>query len=135
MGWDNNKRYVVDMEGGAEEWAIYGWFKGERTGDYWTQIWRVTPNENYGNADYIGDRDFAMWLSWPNNAIHMATSQIYGDDWNRYSWFQREDSLLEDWFFVYQGYSWAKKKSVAYIRTRDYERIINFNDQHRYIPH
>lgn len=118
------------MEGGAEEYALFGWFKGVRSGEYWTQLFRVTQNENYGNADYLGDRDLAAWISWPNSAIACASAQIYGDDWNRWLWAQREDTDLEDWFWVYTAYSWAKKKTVLFIRYNDHERIYFFDGVH-----
>jgi len=81
-----------------------------RTGDYWISLFRLTPNQDYGNADYIGDRDLAIWLSWPNNALLTATSNYNSDDWNWYNWFPAENknNILEKWFWVYMGYSWAQ---------------------------
>lgn len=104
---DSKFRFAINMPGGAEEYALYGWFKGKRSGEYWTQLFRVTQNENYGDASYIGDRDLTAWISWPNSAIAFASAQIYGDDWNRWLWAGREDTDLEDWFWVYTAYSWA----------------------------
>jgi hypothetical protein len=51
---------------------------------------RLSQNKDYGNLDYLGDRDLAIWMSWPNNAFHIATSSYNGDDWNRNGWFAAE---------------------------------------------
>lgn len=96
---------------------------------------RLSQNKDYGNLDYLGDRDLAIWMSWPNNAFHIATSSYNGDDWNRNGWFAAEGDILEKWMWIYLGYSWSQKKFTAFIRYDDKERMISWDGVNHYIPH
>lgn len=126
--YDAERQFIVNIPGGAEEYAFYGWFKAELLNQYWTPLFRVATRQTYGDVDYLGDRDLATWINWPGMAALPIISQYSPDNWNRGQWFPREDEDLQDWFWMYMGYSYAKKRVVAFIRYNDHERQIILDD-------
>jgi hypothetical protein len=62
--YDATKRLRIPTNGGAEEYAIYGWFKLVRVNEYWINLFRVSQLNTNGDSR-IGDRDLALWVYWP----------------------------------------------------------------------
>lgn len=134
---DLNRERRFDYEGlDVLEYAVHGWYRwiGWKP-DTWNNLFRLTTNEpeRQGNADYIGDRDLAVWNG--PGYLHFTTSTYqfnHGDNWNvvqniDYS-SKNWDLSTFGWIYVYYGYNRKTQTCVGFLKLGNVqETTIKFN--------
>ncbi|CAD8140693.1 unnamed protein product [Paramecium octaurelia] len=119
------------------EYAISGWVKWKPTAQApWHNLFRVNLKTPSTDA-FLGDRTLTCWIGTAEGGIlHMPTytyTNMNGGGNNNFWKNIQHKGKINEWFYIYYGYSKIARKAYAFVKWTDGEDSLTFDDVNHYL--